>query len=310
MGASASAGANDAVGNSPGVMAFQRACPIQATPRHGNSGLVEWTKCSGVCDQRDPENLAQVMREDDEVLVEPVSVLGELRFLPSPCSVNDSASPLKKIIAGSEPTAILPRSPSQDSMAVNFSPRRSSSQLFCPPPLSPEPVVASEGALGLLPAWEAGSLASPGRPLGPGSAFTPPAVAVLPMSPVAAVATPPAAAPVLAVRTPPPAVAIATSPQQRSPYRGGVLSLFTPSPATPPVRRGPFDMAGALPEGVNLQDLSEEAQLELAIAVSLQEAPPARGVAAKPLRPAETCHAAHAAQLCPAQPAQQVCLSI
>lgn len=251
--------------------------------------MPHWTKC-GVCDERDAEP-SQVSQEEEEVLVEPVSVLGELRFLPSPRTVSDNTvcSPPKTTVA-SEPSVLL-RSPSLDSMAVNFSPQR---LLKRPLAMSPEPAVAIEGGLGELPSTEVGNIASvtPGRPAGPGSAFIPSAVAAIPMAPAAAVATPPREiAPVLAATTPPPAVAVArrpTSPQQRSPYRGGVLSLFTPSPATPPARRGPFDVAGMLPEGVKLQDLSEDAQLEFALAVSLHEAPtPARAAAAAALRPAD-----------------------
>mmetsp|Transcript_83591 Transcript_83591/g.132121 ORF Transcript_83591/g.132121 Transcript_83591/m.132121 type:complete len:395 (-) Transcript_83591:189-1373(-) len=56
----------------------------------------------------------------------------------------------------------------------------------------------------------------------------------------------------------------------RSPYRGGVLSLFTPSPPSPP-RRRPIE-SPTLPPGKELKDLGEDDQIALAIAKSLQYA--------------------------------------
>lgn len=56
----------------------------------------------------------------------------------------------------------------------------------------------------------------------------------------------------------------------RSPYRGGVLSLFTPSPPSPP-RRRPV-VSPVLPDGKEAKDLGEADQIAIAIAASLQEA--------------------------------------
>merc|ERR1719491_1246006 len=105
-----------------------------------------------------------------------------------------------------------------------------------------------------------------------GTATPPPAAVAATAASSAAVATPPRngvatsyVSPVRPATFRPPAV---TSPQQRSPYRGGVLSLFTPSPATPPGRRDPFDIEAALPKGVRLQDMTEEARIQLAITAS------------------------------------------
>lgn len=86
------------------------------------------------------------------------------------------------------------------------------------------------------------------------------------------------------VRTPPhaatdelrrkkPWTGIARSPSQRSPYRGGVLSLFTPSPPSPPQRQMPH-MGDDIPDTVDIKDMDEDAQVALALAASLQEAAP------------------------------------
>merc|ERR1719506_85610 len=66
---------------------------------------------------------------------------------------------------------------------------------------------------------------------------------------------------------------IARSPSQRSPYRGGVLSLFTPSPPSPPQRQMPH-MGDDIPDTVDIKDMDEDAQVALALAASLQEAAP------------------------------------
>jgi hypothetical protein len=70
----------------------------------------------------------------------------------------------------------------------------------------------------------------------------------------------------------------------QSPYRGGVLSLFTPSPPSPP-RRRPI-VSPTLPDGKDLKDLGEEDQIAFAIAVSLQEAGHEPEVDVQPAQPA------------------------
>jgi len=61
------------------------------------------------------------------------------------------------------------------------------------------------------------------------------------------------------------------SPRPRSPYRGGVLSLFTPSPASPP-RRVVHDEP--VVEAEDLKDMDEDAQIAAAVAASLGECAP------------------------------------
>lgn len=68
------------------------------------------------------------------------------------------------------------------------------------------------------------------------------------------------------------------SPRPRSPYRGGVLSLFTPSPPSPP--RRPQIHSEEVPES-EVKDLDEDAQIAMAVAASLQEAAPKPPCAAK-----------------------------
>lgn len=66
------------------------------------------------------------------------------------------------------------------------------------------------------------------------------------------------------------------SPGHRSPYRGGVLSLFTPSPPSPPRRPAREQADDFDPD--TIKEMSEDDQLALAISASLQQAsgvPPA-----------------------------------
>lgn len=62
------------------------------------------------------------------------------------------------------------------------------------------------------------------------------------------------------------------SPRRQSPYRGGVLSLFTPSPPSPP-RRVVHDEP--VVEAEDLKDMDEDAQIAAAVAASLGECAPA-----------------------------------
>lgn len=243
--------------------------------------------------------------EDEEVLVEPCSILEELGFLdnngPScgrgalpPSPARGGFSRRDVWCKGEAPFCVSP------TPAFSLAPHVGSpSFAVCPAPLphqesppepmpfdmptpKPQPVIPEPGDPRLwTPPAEASS-----RPVPVALAAALAAVEVADPGDVTAEEeagtaedTPPKP---LGFNTPPQGATAPArrpwSPGHRSPYRGGVLSLFTPSPPSPPRRLQAAE--GDEMDDEAVKELSEDDQLALAITASLRECgPPASALA-------------------------------
>jgi len=243
--------------------------------------------------------------EDEEVLVEPCSILEELGLQQSYCSILAKGLPPSPARAGlgartfSSPAASFTSPPTLGSPSFNFCPAPLAHGAESPSRADGVPfegsVVSMPKSVIMTPISQAVSQVRPCPSMMPGPK-APIAVALEarryvqdgPDTPDAkdrslhgAASTPPqlVAVPAQEMRKITPWTAqgeYGWSPKKRSPYRGGVLCLFTPSPPSPP-RRPIAQCVSPEAEDVDeLKDLDEDAQIARVLERSLREVGPPR----------------------------------
>jgi len=265
---------------------------------HALSGQTACSICTG-------DVPARPTCEEEEVLVEPCSILEELGFMDTgfaKCAGQEASPPPSPRACRrtfSSPSGSFASAPHVGSFALC---PPSPSFALCPPPLpTAESPSRPDGVPDGVP-LEMRVSAAPFKPLPVApwnvhpNARTPPGLAVVrklpgPRAPLAVAlasaaavdddvaseidVTPEAAEKdaVLSTLAPEamdePKKSRPWSPgAHRSPYRGGVLSLFTPSPPSPP-RRAEFAVESV--EEADVKHMDEDAQIALALEKSLQE---------------------------------------